>query len=709
MLRKIFKGKRPTAEVLYATLKKMSSEESEDAYKMLNIYMDVLNKRLPKLRGEEEKEDKKGKIKKNKKIIEEEEALEEEEEEVLEEEEEEEEEDKKKKNKNKNRKSVEEQEVKGKGKGKGKGRLQGEEEKKKKKSKYYTYNLSGFPLALQVWAVERVISLENLVGKRVATGYPQFSRWEFSAKTALFDWDVETFENGKDYFKSLNLEYVCGPLIDKKWENLALPRSEEEEDLGSDHEGDDNQTGNDNDGIDCSVQKKEIGGSVGITRSTFSNEYSPLLRSDYSPIEIQRYDCIYTDCFEYAIVNGAEQADDVVDDKGVGNNVTVVKDVEELNSVGEVGERGKDVQQDGDTVAEVRKGGEEDDAFGDVDAAFQGGKGEEKDDDVGDVNAAFEGCKSDEQEDSVGENGKGSKQGVGSDGLVVGDVAFEGGKGDKQDDDVGEIGKGSKEGVGSDCVVVTDAAFEGGKGDDQEDAAVGEIGMGCDQGVGSDGVVVGDAAFEGDMVETNLNIKWAIEMDTLEAMRKIEKFEKAEKERRQQTETEFVPLNYQPSPDILRHVTGHDLLYPQPWWEMDSVLIPCHLTGYCVLCHILFKEGKVLLFDSLNERDGTSHRLKDVCALLYLFPSLLKHAGYYEEMKIDPHASPFTVQSMGSELIPQQDDRYSCGIFLMKYAELILAGVKTPWKSVFEQKDVKDIPKAIAIDIYTNGQPCNSP
>ncbi|KAK3230109.1 hypothetical protein Dsin_001990 [Dipteronia sinensis] len=114
MLRRIFKGKRPTAEVLYATLKKMSSEESEDAYKMLNIYMvsqffgtddrrttaisgwlfsllenedefkkfpwgsyifsftlfflkDVLNKRLPKLRGEEEKEDKKGKMKKNKK------------------------------------------------------------------------------------------------------------------------------------------------------------------------------------------------------------------------------------------------------------------------------------------------------------------------------------------------------------------------------------------------------------------------------------------------------------------------------------------------------------------------------------------------------------------------------------------------------------------------------------------------------------------
>ncbi|KAK3226121.1 hypothetical protein Dsin_005983 [Dipteronia sinensis] len=241
-------------------------------------------------------------------------------------------------------------------------------------------------------------------------------------------------------------------------------------------------------------------------------------------------------------------------------------------------------------------------------------------------------------------------------------------------------------------------------------------------------------------MQTNLNIKWAIEMDILEAMRKIEKFEQAEKERLQQTETgspqqkkdrktkskkisdpplhgvnvwedypKFVPLNYRPSPDILRHVTGHDLLYPQPWWEMDSVLIPCHLPGHWVLCHVLFNEGKVLLFDSLNERDGTSHRLKDVRAILYVLPSLLNHAGYYEEMKMDPHASPFTVQSMRSELIPQQDDGYSCGVFLMKYAELILAGVKTPWNSVFGQKDIKGIHNAIAIDIYTNGQPCNSP
>ena len=52
--------------------------------------------------------------------------------------------------------------------------------------------------------------------------------------------------------------------------------------------------------------------------------------------------------------------------------------------------------------------------------------------------------------------------------------------------------------------------------------------------------------------------------------------------------------------------------------------------------------------------------------------------------------------------------RNNYGVFLMKYAELILAGVPTPWKSVFGQKDIKNIHKAIEFDIYTNGQLRNS-
>lgn len=89
------------------------------------------------------------------------------------------------------------------------------------------------------------------------------------------------------------------------------------------------------------------------------------------------------------------------------------------------------------------------------------------------------------------------------------------------------------------------------------------------------------------------------------------------------------------------------------------MLIPCHIHGHWVLCHVLLKEGKVKLFDSLNERkSGLSNRLKDIRGLLYLLPSVLKHAGYYQQTKIDPHATPFTAESLHSDLIPQQDDGY---------------------------------------------------
>jgi hypothetical protein len=130
--------------------------------------------------------------------------------------------------------------------------------------------------------------------------------------------------------------------------------------------------------------------------------------------------------------------------------------------------------------------------------------------------------------------------------------------------------------------------------------------------------------------------------------------------------------------------------------------------------------------------------VKDIRGLLYLLPSVLKHAGYYQQKKMDPHSTPFTAESMHSDIIPQQDDGYvshiyllfmhfiyfpkdtnvwhfpsfnrnNCGAFLMKYAELIMAGVPTPWKSIFGPKNIKNIRKAIAIQIFSNGQPRNSP
>ncbi|KAK1560585.1 hypothetical protein Q3G72_028388 [Acer saccharum] len=126
---------------------------------------------------------------------------------------------------------------------------------------------------------------------------------------------------------------------------------------------------------------------------------------------------------------GAKQEDEAIGNKGVANIVAVEKDVEEQGN-----------QQDGEDVAEddvvgkegvaeddaigkedvaVGKDAEEDDAFVDVDTGFEGVKG-------GEQEAVALGVKGVEQEDVVGEIGKGSEQGAGSDGVVVGSVAIEG-------------------------------------------------------------------------------------------------------------------------------------------------------------------------------------------------------------------------------------------------------------------------------------------
>ncbi|KAK0580779.1 hypothetical protein LWI29_006149 [Acer saccharum] len=179
-------------------------------------------------------------------------------------------------------------------------------------------------------------------------------------------------------------------------------------------------------------------------------------------------------------------------------------------------------------------------------------------------------------------------------------------------------------------------------------------------------LAVGSTAIEGDvMVETSISKMWADEMKLLDTQRDIARFEKEEQERSQPIER-------------------HQLLYPQPWWQLDSVLVLCHVHGHWMLCHVLLKEGKVMVYDSLNERrSGLSPQMKEIRGLLYLLPSTLKHAGYYQQIKMDPRSTPFTAESMHSDLIPQQDDGNSCGAFLLKYAELIMAGVPTPWKSIF--------------------------
>ncbi|KAK3204846.1 hypothetical protein Dsin_018892 [Dipteronia sinensis] len=84
---------------------------------------------------------------------------------------------------------------------------------------------------------------------------------------------------------------------------------------------------------------------------------------------------------------------------------------------------------------------------------------------------------------------------------------------------------------------------------------------------------------------------------------------------------------------------------------------------------------------------------------------LTPHANYYEPMTMPPHKSPFTAINIDGSIIPQQDDSYSCGAFLLKYAELILSGVSlSSWMDSFGQKDIPSFREAMALAIFVNGE-----
>ncbi|KAK3184936.1 hypothetical protein Dsin_032222 [Dipteronia sinensis] len=166
---------------------------------------------------------------------------------------------------------------------------------------------------------------------------------------------------------------------------------------------------------------------------------------------------------------------------------------------------------------------------------------------------------------------------------------------------------------------------------------------------------------------------------------------------------EFLPLEFEPEEHFCTYVRGDDSLYNVPWWTMESVLIPCNTSGHWVLCQVLLKEGKVNLFDSMWGRNNKNDRLREISCLLYLLPSILHRAGYYEELGIKPRNKAFLAENVNKIHIPQQEDGKSCGAFMLKFAELLLSGTSLPWINKFGQNDIPAIREAMALDLFING------
>ncbi|KAK3200457.1 hypothetical protein Dsin_023872 [Dipteronia sinensis] len=120
----------------------------------------------------------------------------------------------------------------------------------KEKKKTFTYNLQGFALAFQVWAIETIPRLTNLVGTRIGSGFPRIKNWDFNKKAvkiknkfisegiSLVNWEVDPKEMETDYYKSLDPDNVCGKLLHKGKVVVVEDVIDDEEDVGSDKERD---------------------------------------------------------------------------------------------------------------------------------------------------------------------------------------------------------------------------------------------------------------------------------------------------------------------------------------------------------------------------------------------------------------------------------------------------------------------------------------
>ncbi|XP_023789215.1 sentrin-specific protease 2 isoform X2 [Cyanistes caeruleus] len=96
-------------------------------------------------------------------------------------------------------------------------------------------------------------------------------------------------------------------------------------------------------------------------------------------------------------------------------------------------------------------------------------------------------------------------------------------------------------------------------------------------------------------------------------------------------------------------------------FEHDVILVPVHLRTHWTLLVVDLREKTIKYFDSLGQKGD--HICKTV--LKYL------EEESREKRNIELTASEWTLHSMGTEEIPQQNNGSDCGVFVCKFADFI--------------------------------------
>ncbi|KAK3222171.1 hypothetical protein Dsin_009196 [Dipteronia sinensis] len=144
-----------------------------------------------------------------------------------------------------------------------------------------------------------------------------------------------------------------------------------------------------------------------------------------------------------------------------------------------------------------------------------------------------------------------------------------------------------------------------------------------------------------------------------------------------EAESSFDALASECPQDWIEYGYGNRSGLGKPWWLYTQLLIPRCVgepDGHWILCKVDLLDRHISICDptGAKKQNNQGERFRQVMPLRRLLPSILNKCGFFTKRSQKPRGSLFTV---GRQMIPQQVDKCSCGVFICKYAKMAI--VKT--------------------------------
>ncbi|KAK2638395.1 hypothetical protein Ddye_026190 [Dipteronia dyeriana] len=176
-------------------------------------------------------------------------------------------------------------------------------------------------------------------------------------------------------------------------------------------------------------------------------------------------------------------------------------------------------------------------------------------------------------------------------------------------------------------------------------------------------------------------------------------------------ESSFDALAFECLQEWIDYGFGNRPGWGQHWWLYTQLYVPCCVgepDGHWILCKVDLLDHHITIFDPIGAKTKSIQveHFRQLMLLRRLLSSIMNKYGFFSNRSEKPRGVVFTVLVSSNQMIPQQVDKCSCGVFICKYAETSIFK-KGNWK--WGQKEMNDFRKEMASQIYNNSVPYKSP